>query len=90
MTNLPPIYLSEKVFNDDCRHTFAMDLHSMRTYKNVHFDDVATQTGLNPRTIDEMERGIFECVDNQYNIRPLLVLLEFYQEPIELNFAVCR
>ncbi len=87
MTTLTPLYISDKIFTDETRLQLAMDLHDVRTHLHKYLDVVAAEAGLTPREVDAMEMGIFEHVENQYNIRPLLTLLDYYGEPIDLNLS---
>ncbi len=87
MTSLTPIYISEKVFTEDCRVQLAIDLHAVRSHLHKHLNTVAAESGLPPEQIDDMEMGLFECTDHRYNIRPLLTLLDYYGEPIDLYLS---
>lgn len=87
MTSLIPIYISEKVFTEDSRVQLAIDLHAIRSHLHKHLSTVATESGLSAEQIDDMEMGVFEYVDHQYNIRPLLALLDYYGEPIDLYLS---
>ena len=87
MTSLTPIYISEKIFTEDCRVQLAIDLHAVRSHLHKHLNTVAAETGLTAEQIDDMEMGSFEYADHRYNIRPLLALLDYYGEPIDLYLS---